>query len=201
MEHFEWLREFIVNYPSLQFLAIFLGAAGGGEIALVTLSFLAAQKVISLPALVFFSALGTFCSDSIWFLLGRTSGVRKIIAHRYATPTMEVITQALKRISRGNNLVMLIFAKFLIGTRVVTLFFISTIYEKYSKFAEHNIVSIVVWLSVVIPVGYLSGLGFTYIASVLQNIYAALGFALLVILVIIMLQTWLQKKLIQTPNQ
>lgn len=201
MEHFAWLREFIVNYPSLQFAVIFFGAAAGGEIALVTLAFLAAQKILPLPALIIFSALGTFFADSVWFILGRTAPVRKIISHRYATPTMEVITEALRRFSHGNNFVMLIMAKFLVGTRIVTLFFISTIYDKYRKFAEHNVVAIIIWLAVVIPVGYLSGLGFTYIAGVLQNIYAGLGFILLVILVIIVLQIWLKKILIQTPDE
>lgn len=202
MEQLVWLREFILDYPSLQFLSVFIGAALGGEIALVTLSFLSAQNIISIPALVIFSALGAFASDSLWFFVGKTSGIRKVVNHKYATPAMDAIAQALKKVSRGNNLAMLIFAKFLIGTRVVTLFFISSVYDNnYRQFAKQNIIAILVWLSVVIPVGYLSGLGFTYIAEVMQNIYAGIGFIFLVILVIITLQIWLKRTLIQTQDQ
>src|SRR3989344_2459376 len=58
-----WLQVFLFNYPVLQYLMIFLGAAFGGEVAMITLSFLAAQGFFPLPSFFLVSFLGTLSSD------------------------------------------------------------------------------------------------------------------------------------------
>ena len=60
-------------------------------------------------------------------------------------------------------------------------------------FLSHNFVAIFIWLAIIIPIGFLSGLGFTYISNILKSIYAGIGFLLLVILLIIILQIYLKK--------
>lgn len=197
----EWLRIFILNYPSFQYVAIFLGAALGGEIALFTMSFLAAQKVLSPFALVIFSFLGTLSSDSIWFLLGRTEIAQKIISHRYAHSTISIIAEAVRRVSRGSHLLMLVFAKFLVGTRIVMLLLVSKTVFSFYKFICYNAVATLAWLLVVIPTGFLSGLGFTYIAQVFHNLYVAIGFIFLVLIIIVILQLWLKKIFIRMRNR
>ncbi len=201
VEQLTWLRELIVNYPSFQYVTVFLGAALGGEIALFTLAFLAAQKIISIEALVVLSLVGTMCSDSMWFMLGRTNSAQKFIAHRYTNSTIKVIAEAINRVSRGSHLLALIFAKFLVGTRIVMLLFLSHLKFSFKEFFRYNVVATLIWLTVVIPTGYLSGLGFTYIATVFHNIYAGLGFVLLILIVIAILQLWLKKIFIHMRNR
>lgn len=197
----EWLRVFIVDYPSLQYLTIFLGAALGGEVALFALSFLAAQGIISPYALVALSFFGTISSDSVWFLLGRTKTAIKIISHRYANSTITAIAQAVKKVSRESHLLALIFAKFLVGTRIVMLLYISKTEFSFKQFICYNAVATVSWLLVVIPIGFLSGLGFTYIAEVFHNIYAGVGFVFLILIIIVFLQIWLKKLFIHMQNR
>ena len=193
VDSIEWLRTFIVNYPTLQYIVIFLGAGFGGEIAIIILAFLSAQGIFPFFPffLVSFSAL--IFSDTLWFMLGRTRPVLKIMNHRYATNTIWVIAQAIKRMSRGSNLFALIFVKFIIGTRVVLLFYFSRAGMTLKYFLSHNFVAIFIWLAIIIPIGFLSGLGFTYISNILKSIYAGIGFLLLVILLIIILQIYLKK--------
>lgn len=201
VEQLTWLREIIINYPSFQYLTIFLGAALGGEIALFTLSFLAAQNIISPMALVILSMVGTMSSDSMWFMLGRTNGAKAFIYHRYTNSTITVIAEAVRRVSRGSHLMALIFAKFLVGTRIVMLLYLSNLEFSFKEFIRYNVVATLIWLLVVIPTGYLSGLGFTYIAEVFHNIYAGLGFVFLVLIVIVILQLWLKKIFIHMRNR
>ena len=78
---------------------------------------------------------------------------------------------------------------------------ISQIYPSYRKFAQHNIVAILVWLLVMIPVGYFAGLGFSFISRSLNNIYAGMGFILLVLIALVMLQIWFKKRLIRKEVQ
>ncbi|MSU44858.1 hypothetical protein EXS45_01610 [Candidatus Nomurabacteria bacterium] len=201
IDSIEWLRIFIFDYPSLQYLTIFLGAALGGEIAIFTLSFLSAQGILSPVALVMFSFLGTLSSDSFWFLLGKTNTAQKIISHRYAHSAVSTIAEVVRRVSRGSHLLALIFAKFLVGTRIVMLLYISKTEFLFNQFICYNAVATLLWLLVVVPIGFFSGLGFTYVAEIFHNLYAGVGFIFLVLIIIVLVQLWLKKIFIRMRNQ
>lgn len=189
----EWLRVFITHYPLLQYLVIFFVAAFGGEVGMIALSFLAAHKLFPFWPFFILSFVGVIFSDTIWFFMGRTKIAEKIFSHRYANDTVFIITEAIRKISRGNHLLALIFTKFLIGTRVVLIFYISRTKMAFENFIYDDIVAILVWLVVLIPIGFLSGLGFTYISDILESIYAGIGFVLLVLIVVVILQIWLKR--------
>lgn len=196
-EHFEWIREFLINYPYLQYAVIFLATGFGGELGLFALAFLAANNAIPWTALFIFSALGTFSTDSMWFLLGGTKPVQKMLSHKYASPTVEIVTEALQKVSRRNNQAALILVKFLIGTRIVMFLLVSRMYPSYWKFAEHNAAAVLVWVLVMIPVGYFAGIGYSYLSTALNNIYVGLGFILLMVLGIFAAQIYIKKRLIK----
>ncbi len=190
----EWLRLFISHYHYLEYFAVFLGAAFGGELALFAFGFLAAHNVISIYFFIIFGFLGTLSSDSLWFFLGRTDLVKKIVTHRYAHSTIAVIDKAVNRVSRGNNLTALIIAKFLIGTRALFIMHFSTKAIHFKKFIHYDSIAILSWFAVIIPIGFLSGLGFVYFSSIVKNVYIAVGFILLIIFIAILLEIWLEKK-------
>lgn len=189
----EWFSAFIYSYPFLKYIVIFLGAGFGGELAVVSLSFLAAQGLFPLPLFFGISFLGTLFSDSLWFFLGRTRLAEKIVDHRYATNTIVVIFEAIKKISRGNHLFAFIFAKFLVGTRIVVIFYVSKTKIAFKKFLQNDLPAIIIWLFVLGLIGYLSGLGFNYISGILKNVYAGIGFVVLILVVIAVLQIWMKK--------
>src|SRR3989344_2927935 len=190
----EWLLEIITSYPALRDLVVFLGAAFGGEIAVVSLSFLAAQKVFPLYSFIIISFLGTFTSDILWFLLGRTKTIENIITHRYAHSTVSLITETVEKVSRGNHFLALIIAKIMVGTRVILLMYVSRKNLSLGKFILFDSVAVLFWLLVVIPIGYVSGLGYSYLSNIFENIYAGIGFFLLMIFGIILFHTWLKRK-------
>lgn len=196
-EQFEWIRSFLMAYPYLQYAVIFLTTGFGGELGIFALAFLAAHNVIPWPAIFIFGTLGTFATDSMWFLLGATKPVQRMLSHKYASPTVELVTEALQKISRRNNRTALILVKFLIGTRVALFFLVSRMYTSYWRFAEDNIVAVLVWILIMMPVGYFAGIGFSYLSTTLNNIYAGIGFTLLVILGVVMAQIYIKKRLIK----
>jgi membrane protein DedA with SNARE-associated domain len=189
----EWIVSFIASYPLLKYLIVFLGAGFGGEVAVISLAFLSAQGVFTLPLFLGVSFLGTLFSDSLWFLLGRTKVAEKIVDHRYAVNTIVVIFEAVKKISRGSHLLAFIFAKFLIGTRIVVIFYVSKTRIILKKFLQNDIPAIIIWLFTLGLIGYLSGLGFNYISGILKNIYAGIGFVVLILIVFTVLQIWMKK--------
>ena len=139
IEPVEWLRTFILLHLSLEYLIIFFAAAFGAEPALLTLGFLAAQGVFPIYPVMLLSFLGTFLSDGFWFLLGRTATMRKIISSRLADKTISVISRAIKRISRGNNVIILIIIKFVVGTRVLVIMSLSSTDMKLREFMRSNV--------------------------------------------------------------
>lgn len=189
----EWIVSFIASYPLLKYLIVFLGAGFGGEVAVISLAFLSAQGVFSPVSLFVVSFSGTLCADSLWFLLGRTKTAEKIVGHRYAINTIVVIFEAIKKISRGSHLLAFIFAKFLIGTRIVVIFYVSKTRIILKKFLQNDIPAIIIWLFTLGLIGYLSGLGFNYISGILKNIYAGIGFVVLILIVFTVLQIWMKK--------
>ena len=193
IDSIEWLRAFIVHYPTLQYIIIFLGAAFGGEVVIIFLSFLAAQNFFPFYSFLFISFIAVVFSDIFWFLLGRTKMVIKVMDHRYANNTILIITQAVHKVSRGNNVVALVFVKFLVGIRVMLLFSFSKTNMTISDFVRYNFWAIFIWLAVIIPIGFLSGLGFTYISDILENIYVGIGFLALVLFIIMMIQAWFKR--------
>ena len=194
VESIEWLRAFIFHYPSLEYIIIFLGAGFGGELTLFILGFLAAQNVISVYSLIIFSFFGTFFSDTIWFLLGRTAIIKNVIAYRYAHTTISIINETMQRVSKGNHLITFIIAKFMVGTRILLIMYISAKNIQFQKFIFYNALAIFLWLVVIIPIGFLSGFGFAFLAEILENLYIAIGFILLVVVLLIMLEIWLKNK-------
>ena len=119
--------------------------------------------------------------------------MKKVISHRYANTTVSIINEAVGRVSRGNHLVALIIAKFLVGTRVLLIMYVSTTQISFGQFMRYDLLAILIWIIVVIPIGFLSGLGFTYLAKILNNIYAAVGFILFVIFIVIIVEVLLKK--------
>lgn len=196
-----WLREFIVSYPAFQYLLVFFGTALGGEFLLIAFAFLSAQGVLSPVALILFSFLGTFSSDVILFLLARTLFSHNIISHRYAHQTASLIVDAIRRVSRGNHFLALVIAKFLVGTRVVIVLYADKTDIIFKKFVYYNVIAVLIWLAALIPIGFLLGLGFTYLSQVFKNIYAGIGLILLFVILAIMAELWLKRVFTRPPRQ
>ena len=81
------------------------------------------------------------------------------------------------------------------------LLYISNLPFSFGQFIRYNVVATFIWLLVVIPIGFISGLGFTYVAEVFHNLYAGAGFILLIILIIVVLQLWLKKIFIRMRDR
>ncbi|OGI65122.1 hypothetical protein A3A95_04340 [Candidatus Nomurabacteria bacterium RIFCSPLOWO2_01_FULL_39_18] len=199
IEWIEWLRVFIINHRSLEYIIILGGVIFGGEFALFALGFLVAQGVLPAFSVVVLSFLGSFPPNILWFLLGKTATVERIIKHRYAS-TISIIGEAVTRASRGNHFIGLIFAKFIVGTPVVLTTYVQKTDLSFWQFIFYETPAIALSLLILISIGYLSGLGFTYLADIFNNIYVAIGFILLIMAIILAAQSWLKKRFTDVKN-
>lgn len=188
------MHAFIVNYPAFQYLVVFLGAAFGGEVAMITLAFLTAQGIFSFYPFLFISFCGTFSSDILWFLLGKTNAADRFLSHRYTKTPVSVIIEAVRRISKGSDFVALLLANFMLASRIILIMYVSKRNLSFIKFLYYEAFAVTLWLIAVISIGFVSGLGYTYLAEIFNNLYVATGFILLTMFAVIMVQVWLEKR-------
>ena len=200
VEFIETLRLFIVDHRSLEFIIIFGGALLGGEFALFTFGFFTAQGVLPIWPVVILSFLATFPPNVLWFLLGQTAIAEKVFAHRYANNTISMIVQAVTKVSRGSHVIGLIFIKFLVGTPFILTMYVNKTRINFWQFIVYETPAILLSLLVILPVGFLSGLGFTYFANIFNNLYVGFSFLLLVIIMITIVQLWFKKKFTKMEN-
>lgn len=189
-----WLKELLVDYSAFQYVLVFLGAAIGGDFVLIGMAFLSAQGFLFLPIVFIFSFLGTFVSDIVLFLLARTALLHYIISHKYATRTTSMIVESLMRVGRRNHTLSLTIAKFLVATRAIIMMYADKTDISLKDFSVSNAIATLVWVIVVVPIGYFLGMGFTYFSEVLENVYAGIGIVLLFFVLASMFEIWMEKK-------
>ncbi len=188
-----WLRTLIIEHRSLEYIIVFFGAVFGGEVGLFTLGFLTAQKIVSTVPVIIFSFLGALAPNILWFIIGSTSTASRVVLHRYADTTTSVITDAVRKISRNNHFIALTLIKFLIGTSFLLMMYVSKTNIRFKKFILYESGAIFLSMLVIFPIGFLSGLGFTYVALLFNNLYIAVGFILLIIIIIVVVQLSIKK--------
>ena len=90
---------------------------------------------------------------------------------------------------------MLLYTKFLYGTRLITILHLSSRKISFRSFFLFNIISAVIWLFVVIPLGWLAGMG---VINLLPA-FSAVGYSFIaVFLTIAIFQTtsiWTMRRL------
>lgn len=193
-EYIELMRGLILSHSSLEYLIIFVGTAVGGELALFILGFLAAQGVVSPIGAVIFGFSGSFLPNILWFYIGNVNMVRKISRYnRHAESTSQIITEAVRRVSKGSHMIALIIIKFLVGTPVILVLYAKETGIKFKEFMYCQSVAMILSMLVIVPIGYLSGQGYSYLSDVFQNVYAAIGFLIIVAFIIAAFQIWLER--------
>ena len=194
-----WIRDLILFYPSLSYLVIFLGVAFGGEVMLLGFAFFSAAGILPLWALVLFSFFGATFMDTFWFIFVRSGFFQKINFARFRN-IIFTIRDVIKKLHGENYFWILVLAKFMYGTRTPTIIYMSKTDISFKKFISYNSVAIISWLAVVVPIGFLSGLGYVYLSNTLQNLYASLGFLLLMLLFVAIGHTFIKNNLLKKRN-
>ena len=193
VESIEWLRLLIVDHRSLEYIIIFFGAGFRGEVAIIAFGFLAAQGVFPLHLLFVVSFFGTLSSDLLYFSIGRTKIAGKFFSHRFTNSTINLITEAVRKVSRGSHFVALLLANFMIASRIILIMYVSKTDIKFGRFIYYESISLILWLLVITAIGFFSGIGFTYYSNILENIYAGIGYILLMFILIIIFQLWIKR--------
>ena len=179
-----------------QLPAIFLGAFFFGETVILTAAFLAGQGTWSIESVFWLSLAGTVISDSLWFLLGQTFFKFTKRWEKYQDQYQTFLIK-LEKITGQRPFLSLLFIKFLYGTRILTILYLSIREVRFFTFLLFNTVGTILWLLVIISVGWLVGRGATNITDVFYKVEYALTALVLLIVFFKIMTTWLSKKIVK----
>lgn len=176
-----------------QLIIVFVGSFFLGESVIISCGFLAAQGILNMPYVFILAFLGTVISDSLWFCCGKLIFWKKknfIDDKKY-----NKLVKRIDQITGKKQFWALLFIKFLYGTRILTIIYLSIRRIKFSIFTFFNSLGTILWLSVVLTIGWLAGKGYGNVVPVFNGVkYLLIGLIILLILYRVVSQ-WITKKI------
>lgn len=179
-----------------QLPAIFLGSFFFGETVILTAAFLAGEGTWSISSVFWLSLVGTVASDSIWFLFGQTFFKFTKRWEKYQDKYQTFLIK-LEKTTGQKPFLSLLFIKFLYGTRILTILYLSIRKMRYSTFLLFNTIGTTIWLLVMITIGWSAGKGLAGAGPIFSRIEYIIT-ALIVLIVLYRIITgWLSKKIVK----
>ena len=187
----------IVNLLSTyQLPAIFLGSFFFGETVILTAAFLAGEGTWSISSVFWLSLAGTVISDSLWFLLGQTVFKFTRQWEKYQDK-YQVFLIKLEKLTGKRPFLALLFIKFLYGTRILTILYLSIRKMPYSTFILFNTIGTVLWLFVMIAIGWSAGKGIAGADQIFSRVEYIITALVILIVLYRIITGWLGKKIVK----
>lgn len=172
---------------------IFFAAFLFGETLIIPAAALAAHGQFSPWAVGAWAYLGTFVSDALWF---RLAGIaeRHLAKHEGRLHRYQRVLAWLDRRFGTRPERALLFIKFVYGTRIATIVYLSLRKIAYRVFLALNGVGTAIWVAVVVTVGWLAGKGLEAFGPGLSRLERLLPIVFLLVLLLRGLATWISKR-------
>jgi membrane protein DedA with SNARE-associated domain len=172
---------------------IFFGAFLFGETLIIPAAALAAQGQLSPWAVGGWAYLGTVVSDTLWFRLAGLAG-RHLSNHEGSRRRYLTVLAWLDRRFGARPERALLFVKFVYGTRIATIIYLSARKLKLRLFVAYNASGAVLWVVVIVTVGWLAGRGLAILGRDLSRAERLLPIVLLLALLLKGAVTWISKR-------
>ncbi len=175
-EFFQFASNFISSYPKI---LSFFAPVIGGENGVIFLSFLAKSGAVSVYIVFLFSFFGMLAIDSLWFFIPKTKLYKKVVSGKKISKQHRKIEKKLENLSRGNDILILMLSKIIIGTRILVIIFVSTKKMKYGKFLSVILLPNLIWTASLVLVGFLARGGYEATIKIFNNIQVGILFLIL----------------------
>ena len=179
----------------------FIGGLLGGNETLLFLSILASGGFLNIYYLFIFFYIGSLISDSLWFLLGRSKLFEVVWRIRWVSKFYPNLGKFLRHITK-NKFWLLFITKFLYGSKILTLLYLSRQKIKYGYFIKCISIINLIWVSFIIFFGWSAGMGVHLTADISQDVrlyFILVGIVMAIFLLFIkiissLLEMWLRSR-------
>lgn len=136
-----------------QLPAIFLGSVVFGETIILAAAYLAGHGWWSIYTVFWLTFLGTLSSDCVWFYFGRKLA-KKSEEWELKREKYKKVLLFLERLTHRRAFLSLLFIKFLYGTRIITIMYLSVHKLRFRTFLLFNAIGTFLWLLVMVALGW-----------------------------------------------
>ncbi len=188
-----WLLNY--NLALVSFAAGFLS-----EDVVFFLVILSGAGFTDLGIIAAFGFLGVIFHDSIIYLLANSQYVKKLKSKINFSERNRKIIKEIEKFGRRNYFLTLLFSKFIYGTRIAIIFYINGIEKDFRKFSFHNTIAVFIWFSIMVPVGWLAGQGFSELFRVINGLERILIVVLVLIVAVYLIKNFINRKISKKIN-
>lgn len=192
------LNASILPFLSTNYLVgVFVGSFLFGETVIITIATLAVSFGWPFVHIFWVALLGTVASDTVWFYLGRGI-LRRLRRFESYERKHEKMMQALQRYAGEKPFLALLYIKFLYGTRIITMLYLSLRRVPVQSFILFDTIGSAIWLFVVMSLGWLAGLGIMNLLPELSRLEYILVAALAVVVITKLITVWSKQRFLNS---
>lgn len=170
----------------------FCGAFFGGTSVTLFLATLSGQGLFSPWTLVAFASLGNFCSDVVWYGVGRTPAAGRLLA-------TQRIRQGCDRVNRlmdthpMRHLTVFVLVKFMYGLRVLAVVYLGSRKYETSRFILYNGLAVVTINAAVVAAGWGAGRGVALFVDLLTDLRTLITALVAAMLLAHLIKIWVAR--------
>lgn len=189
-------NEAAISLASHPVILSLLGGIFAGEVAILTLTFLAAQGFFPLWIIFVFFWIGEVIADMIYFELGRSRALGKLKDIEMFSSIFKKVDKFISDISRRSVFLALLYSKFVYGTRTVTVIFLGLRKSERKKFFISECIVMLLVISILTAIGWAAGKGFSLIMNNFKSIQISLTVLIVAIILLVVIREEINEFLI-----
>jgi len=193
----EYILPFVKNHG---ILISFFGGFITGETFIIVLAFLSANGVLPLWYVLVFCTLGMYLSDFVPFTIGKLKFWKRLIGEEVSDRARDIENTFLKY-TRNNLFLTLFYTKFIYGLSIPALIYLGYKKVSYKKFALYNLGVEIIFVPIVILIGWFSGKGFTIARTIFKDIRIAIFLLIFFMIIFSLIRKWIDKRLIKLQGR
>lgn len=167
MELMQEIIQSIKIHPAL----ICLLAGIMGEDYVFLMAILSGSGFISMGSVVTFGLLGILFHDTCLYWIFRKYHGTKINQRFEKKAAKRGIDKWLiSWMHRKNYLIPLMVSKFIFGARILTVYYVTKKNYRFKKFLSFDIVAILFWFVIMVPLGWMAGRGFVRLLTFIRGL-------------------------------
>lgn len=173
--------------------SVLIGSFFFGESVIISAGFLSATGLWPLQNVYLLALIGTVTSDAVWFLFGQTILTRTQKMQQSSERYKHVVDK-IEHITGNKPFLILLFIKFLYGTRILTILYLAHRKMRLATFLLFDTIGTFIWLVAMLGIGWLAGRGVVNILPQAMQFEYAFTLLVAVGLLFKLIMVWMKSR-------
>ena len=186
----------------MSFAQLLLGFLGKNLAFASFVSGLISEDLIFIMSIIYYSKISNLLVIALFGFLGLVlQGIFIYSFTRYLSRSRtekkfyhglrnKTLFKFVKHIEKRNYFWTLFISKFVYGTRILSIIYVAHRESNIIKFIKNNLLATALWITVIIPIGFLAGKGFSELFLFLRGFEKILLIVIIVFVILKLLRDW-----------